>query len=100
MSGERLKYVIERCLESPNPCLSHEEAICVKSSFVSFPSVFSRALLRGGGNLVARVCNRTQPDVDSVLASLDIVRYSLGCSIFLGMTMEKAAFAQQLPKFW
>ncbi|CAN0280687.1 unnamed protein product, partial [Ectocarpus sp. 12 AP-2014] len=41
-----------------------------------------------------------QPDVESVLACIDIVRYALGCSIFLGMTMEKAAFAKQLPKFW
>ncbi|CAN0530643.1 unnamed protein product, partial [Scytosiphon promiscuus] len=41
-----------------------------------------------------------QPDVESVLACLDIVRYALGCSIFLGMPMEKAVFAKQLPKFW
>lgn len=43
---------------------------------------------------------RPLPDVDSVLASLDIVRYALGCSIFLEMPMEKAVFAKQLPKFW
>lgn len=36
----------------------------------------------------------------SVRACLDIVRYALGCSIFLGMPMEKAVFAKQLPKFW
>ncbi|CAM9611472.1 unnamed protein product, partial [Hapterophycus canaliculatus] len=40
-----------------------------------------------------------QPDVESVLACIDIVRYALGCSIFLGMPMEKAVFAKQLPKF-
>lgn len=52
-----------------------------------------------------RVCvlvlptGRPQPDKESMLACLDIVRYALGCSIFLGMPMEKAVFAKQLPKF-